>query len=363
MRDRRHIRIFTEVCGAAANINAQSLTVKEIVSRLDPDRFVVMMMNSGGPVDERLIARPNTKFVRGSSHGTAARLLFQCLGFRPDIYFYPLASPFNEIYLRAHRMLHLKGRIVVHVVGMVSLHGQVRRDWFGGNSVYKAIKQADAVFGNSRAVAEDVSNVFHRNVGTIHNGVDRRYFYPPRETSSHARVRVLYVGSFRSYKRVQDVVRQAGRHPEADFCLVGEGEEKQECIRLAKDLGCGNVQFLGNMLPPQVGDLMRESDLFFLPSVIEGHPQVLAQAAACGLPCIARDVYRPDSVVHEKTGFLAPDEGKMAEYLDVLIADAEMRCRFGAAGIEHARQFDWDRIANIWAEVFESSVRKSGAQN
>ena len=112
MRDRRDIRIFTEVCGAAANINAQSLTVKEIVSRLDPNRFAVMMMNSGGQIDERLMARPNTKFVRRSSHGTAARLLFQCLGFRPDIYFYPLASPFNEVYLRVRRTLHLKSKIV-----------------------------------------------------------------------------------------------------------------------------------------------------------------------------------------------------------------------------------------------------------
>lgn len=293
----------------------------------------------------------------------AARLLFQCLGFRPDIYFYPLASPFNEIYLRARRTLHLKSKMVVHVVGTVSLHGQVRRDWFGGNSVYKAIAQADAVFGNSRAVAEDVSNIFHREVGTIHNGVDRRYFYPPGERSSHARERVLYVGSFRTYKRAQDVVRQAARHPEADFCLVGEGEEKQACIRLVKELGCTNVQFYGSMPPAQVGDQMRESDLFFLSSVVEGHPQVLAQAAACGLPCIARDIYSPDSVVHEKTGFLASDEGKMGEYLDVLLADAKMRSRFGAAGIEHARQYDWDRIAQTWAEVFESLVSESGARS
>lgn len=363
MKRRAPIRIFTEVCGAAANINAQSLSVKEIVSRLDPERFAVMMMNSGGPADERLAARPNTEFVHVTSHGTAARLMLQCIGFRPDIYFYPVASPFNEVYLRVRQLLRLKSKVVVHVVGMISLHGQIRRDWFGGNSVYKAIEQADAVFGNSHAVAEDVSKMLRRKVGTIHNGVDRRYFYAPREPSTNARLRVLYVGSFRSYKRVQDVVREAARHPEADFCLVGEGEEKQKCIRLAKELGCANVHFLGNMPPIQVGDLMRECDLFFLPSVVEGHPQVLAQAAACGLPCIARDVYRPDAVVHAKTGFLAPDEEKMGAYLDMLLADATMRSRFGAAGIEHARQFDWDRIAQKWSEVFESLVSAPGAQS
>ncbi len=359
----RPIRIFTEVCGAAANINAQSLTVKEIVSRLDPNRFAVMMMNSGGPADERLRGRPNTKFVHATSHLTAARLVLECLGFHPDIYFYPLASPFNEVYLRVRKLLGLKSKIVVHVVGMVSLHDQFRRDWFGGDSVYKAIKQADAILGNSHAVAEDVSRAFNVRAETMHNGVDRRYFYPAQERGRNSRPRILYAGSYRPYKRVPELVRQAARHPEADFCLVGDGEEKQECIRLAKELGCVNVQLSGNLSPAKVGERMRASDVFFLPSVVEGHPQVLAQAAACGLPCIARDIYRPDSVVHGETGFLAADEVKMGEYLDVLLADAEMRCRFGAAGIEHAKQFDWDLIAKSWAEVFEALVRESGARN
>jgi glycosyltransferase involved in cell wall biosynthesis len=359
----RSIRIFTEVCGAAANNNAQSLTVKEIVSRLDPERFHVMMMNSGGPVDERLKARPNTNFVHARAHGTAARLIIECLRFRPDIYFYPLASPFNEVYLGIRKGLRLKSKVVVHVVGMASLHRRLRRDWFGGESVYRAIRQADAVFGNSDAVAQDISQVFGVKAGTIHNGVDRRFFYPRPEGHLKERLRVLYVGSFRPYKRVQYVIRQAARHPEADFCLVGEGEDKALCMRLAQELGCRNVEFAGKMTPAQVGDQMRCSDLFFFPSVVEGHPQVLAQAAACGLPCIARDIYRPDSVAHNRTGFLAADEGKMGEYLDTLLADGTMRAQFGAAGIEHAMQFDWDRIAQRWAEVFESLVNRPGIRN
>jgi glycosyltransferase involved in cell wall biosynthesis len=361
VRNHLPIRIFTEVCGAAANINAQSLTVKEIVSRLDPERFLVMM-NSHGPADERLLARPNTKFVQATSHGMAARLMMNCLSFRPDIYFYPLASPFNEVYLRLHKALKLRSKIVVHVVGTMSLRDQVRHDWFGGESVYKAIAQADAVFGNSHAVAEDVANVFHVTAGTIHNGVDRRFFYPAAKPSNRVRPRILYVGSYRPNKRVQEVIRQAAGHPEADFRLVGEGEEKQNCMQLAKDLGCSNVEFLGNMPPAQVGDAMRESDLFLFPSVVEGHPQVLAQAAACGLPCIARDSYHPDSVLHNQTGFLSPDEARLGEHLGALVADAGLRKQFGAAAIEHAKQFDWDRIVQTWADVFTSLVNGHGAR-
>jgi glycosyltransferase involved in cell wall biosynthesis len=47
---------------------------------------------------------------------------------------------------------------------------------------------------------------------------------------------------------------------------------------------------------------MRKADVFLFPSVLEGHPQVLGQAAACGLPAVAMDLYRPDYIVSGKRG-------------------------------------------------------------
>ena len=48
---------------------------------------------------------------------------------------------------------------------------------------------------------------------------------------------------------------------------------------------------------------MRRADLFLFPSILEGHPQVLGQASACGLPSIAMNLYRPDYVLNRESGF------------------------------------------------------------
>ncbi len=101
------------------------------------------------------------------------------------------------------------------------------------------------------------------------------------------------------------MVRQAARWPQVRFRMAGVGEEEQTCRNLAAELKCANLEFLGHLPQARLGDEMRRADIFFFPSILEGHPQVLGQAAACALPTIAMQNYRPDYVVNGTTGFLA----------------------------------------------------------
>jgi glycosyltransferase involved in cell wall biosynthesis len=355
------IKIFTEVSGDADNINAQSLSVRQIVSRLDAARFAVTM-TCRGAVDPRLETRANTKFVKASRHGTAVRNLAASVVERPDIYFYPLPSPVTEMFLWMRRNFRLPTKLVVHAVSGYGLMRDFRMEWFGGNAIRKAIEQADVVVGNSRFVSEQVSQEFGRSAETIHNGIDREYFYPPAEgvrRKDKWRLQVLYVGSFRPYKHVRDIVKIAAKYPGIEFTLIGDGEERKACEQMAAT--SNNVRFLGSLKPAEVGEAMRSADIFLFPSVMEGHPQVLGQAAACGLPCVARDAYRPDYVVHGSTGFLAANEKEFGEYFDLLVCDRELRARLGAVAVYHAQEFDWERSAGQWAEVFER-VTQEGAR-
>ena len=78
---------------------------------------------------------------------------------------------------------------------------------------------------------------------------------------------------------------------------------------------------------------MRSADLFLFPSVLEGHPQVLGQAAACGLPVVAMNLYRPDYVVDGETGFLAESETEFVAKVDALVGSRELRERMSAAAV------------------------------
>ena len=145
---------------------------------------------------------------------------------------------------------------------------------------------------------------------------------------------------------------------EVKFRILGRGEEEQNCKNLAAQLGCSNVTFAGHLSSQQVGEEMRQADVFFFPSILEGHPQVLGQAAACGLPCIAMNIYRPEYVVHGKTGYLADSDSELGEALAKLLAQPELRNSMGEAAALHSEGFNWDEITLAWADAFGEAIAK-----
>jgi glycosyltransferase involved in cell wall biosynthesis len=125
---------------------------------------------------------------------------------------------------------------------------------------------------------------------------------------------------------------------------------------LCRKYNCRNIFFLGHLPLAQLGEEMRRAHVFLFPSMVEGHPQVLGQAAACGLPAIAMNAYHPEYVLHGKTGFLAESDAELARHLDVLLGDSAVRQSMASASARHSRKFDWDRVTEQWAGVFQEVV-------
>ena len=341
------ITIFTPSIADEANTNAQNLTAKEIVARLPSEQFRVIMIRNGMP-DPRIAARPNTELLHWRRHGNTVYLLARSLSLAPNVYFFPREGPLDLWFVRLRRKLQLRTALVTYVVATV--------DKGASSAVARSIMEADAVFGNSRYVAQTISQRFGVQAGTIHSGINRGVFFPKVGNSQprpEIGLVVLYAGSFQARKRVHLFIKEAARWPQVQFRLVGRGELEPSCRSLAGELGCQNVTFVGHLLPGQLAEEMRQADVFLFPSVIEGHPQVLGQAAACGLPCVAMNVYHPDYVVNGKTGFLVESDEELTQKLDLLLRDFTLRQSMSAAAVQHAREFDWDRVTEQWQQVFQ----------
>lgn len=346
------IKVFTPSFADATNTNAQNLTVKEVVARLSPEKFGVEMLYAFAP-DPRIAARPNTRLIRYRGHGNTLRLLTHCLTSHPDLYFFPREGPLDSGFLWLRRNLLLRTALLTYVV-------TTQENEPSSLVLARAIAQADAAVGNSVYCSQTITDRYERSAPVIYDGVTREVFFPPPPGAriGRAQLTVLYAGSFQARKRVHLVIEEAAKWPQVRFRLTGAGEEEPPCRSLAKSLACDNVEFLGHLPPSRLGEEMRNADLFLFPSIIEGHPQVLGQAAACGLPCIAMKVYRPDFVVDGETGFLVESAEELSEKLRLLLTQSGLRQSMSEAAARYSVQFDWDLVTEQWAQLFEQVVAK-----
>jgi glycosyltransferase involved in cell wall biosynthesis len=122
----------------------------------------------------------------------------------------------------------------------------------------------------------------------------------------------------------------------ATLFVAGDGVSRQDLEQLVVT-GClqNSIYFLG--WRSDIPHVLSCIDIFVLPSLHEGMPNVILEAMAAGLPVVATNVGgTPEVVVDGETGFLVPprDPKALADAIVRLINDPELRKRFGQAGRE-----------------------------
>ena len=145
------ITVFTPSFADESNTNAQNLTVKEEVARLDPARYRVIMFSAGAP-DTRIFGRKNTQILRWGKHANTPRILVQLLAGAPDVYFFPREGPIDAAFLAARAKLRLRSALVTYVVSGGLEAGQERER----PVLWRAMRECDALAANSRHMAETV---------------------------------------------------------------------------------------------------------------------------------------------------------------------------------------------------------------
>ena len=173
---------------------------------------------------------------------------------------------------------------------------------------------------------------------------------------------LIHISNFRRVKRVPDVVRVfAGVRQAlpATLVLVGDGPDRDAAEQEADRHNLGdNVRFLGKV--DQVADLLRASDLLFLPSETESFGLAALEAMACGVPVIATAVGGlPELVRSGETGVLAPVGAvqEMTDHAVAILKDPALHERLKTAAVARAQDFSADRIVPRYERLYEDVLR------
>ncbi len=345
------IRVLVDSFADAGLPNAQMGNAREIVCRLDPGRFHVSMFVLGQP-DSRIAARENTRLIQLPQRRQTVRILREFLWGTHEILFYVKSSPASKGYLRLRKSWNDRRT----TIGTMESQSDLRNEPTIAREALRLWEQTvlrcDYLFSNSASVQRSLDREYGLKSQIIPTGVDTRFFTPDWDRPPNQRLRVLFVGSLRPFKQPQVLLDAAARFPEADFRIAGDGPLAPELEGRAAREGLSNFVLLGLLDPEQLRSEYRTADIFLFPSAWEGSPKVILEAAACGLPVIARNNYSPETVLHGVTGYQAASDEDLFSFLKVLFANPALRRELGRSGREHSRKYDWDLIAAQWEETF-----------
>ncbi len=140
------------------------------------------------------------------------------------------------------------------------------------------------------------------------------------------------------YQKAHDVFLRAAplvikAVPDAQFLIVGEGPLRPALERLSGELGLRTCRFAG--FREDIPNLLSLMDVFALPSILEGFPQVLLEALAAARPVVTTRINGVTEVVqHDTTGLLVPprDPAALASAVTSLLKDKGLARRLAQAG-------------------------------
>lgn len=141
------------------------------------------------------------------------------------------------------------------------------------------------------------------------------------------------------------------------YVIVGGGQERRQLAAKVKALDLNDtIAFRGPLPHDQAMALLKDADVFLLPSYREAFGVAYLEAMAAGLLTIGVRGQGPEAFIrHGETGYLVPPRDAEAIYrqLRSIIDNREEADRIAVAGQDHVRrEFNWDRHADKLMAVF-----------
>ncbi len=231
----------------------------------------------------------------------------------------------------------------------------------------RASHLCNALIAPSRATRDLLleANVPARKIHIIPSGVPVPTRLPSR---ADARARlglppdafvISSLARLEPHKRISDLIEAAARVPdpcsELVMVVAGDGSERVRLEDLAAARLGPRATFLGRLPDETVPDVYAASDLFCLPSRLEGFGLVYIEAAYHGVPSIGTNVGGvPDVITDGETGLLVPvgDVAALAAAIVRLRDDPALRARLGEAARTRAyAEFTVERMTERYAKV------------
>ena len=232
-----------------------------------------------------------------------------------------------------------------------------------------ALRNADAITTVSDSLRSKIVDDFGidgSKVSTIRNGINNERFRKIDKSQARSllglektRKYLLFVGQLHGVKGLAYLIsalKQLGDRGSLDFktILVGEGPQRKRIEKQIAQLRLQDyVELVGERAYEEIPKWMNACDVFCLPSVREGTPNVVLEAQACQMPVVASNVGGIPEVINKRNGILVPPRNStaLAHALDI-----SFRSNNNAHG--NSVTYTWKDCADNYLDLYQHLLVK-----
>jgi len=302
---------------------------------------------------------------------------------------HPLRQRFDIIHASGSTYKNSAVGIIGKILGKKSLTlvSMAHNDLYpiGRTRVGKAQKIllgcVDRYVSLSRQISEEIKTLplDQSKAVEISQGVDTERFSPAdavvrcslrKQLSLPEKPIAMFAGVFDSRKNVEWLVHTWIKYRERFFgwCLLLVGPTsrdrreiglREKLQRFVHDEGL-DESILFRDFSPSPEDYYRTADLFILPSLNEGLPNVVLEAMSCGLPCVVTRISGTTDIIdHGRSGMLfdVNDESSFIDAMTPLLGNADRRARLGSqAAAEIHSRLSSKKSAERYLRLYQSML-------
>jgi glycosyltransferase involved in cell wall biosynthesis len=235
---------------------------------------------------------------------------------------------------------------------------------------------ATQIVTHSESVRQEVLEHLHlaREKVVAIPAASRSIFRPlPPEQTVETRKRLgvedeflLFVGTIEPRKNLlillsayRELLRATESCPQ--LVIVGKkGWLTDELFTRVRELGIEErVHFTGYLSDDDLCALYSSCRIFIYPSIYEGFGLPPLEAMACGAPVITTSIPSMMEVSEGAACLVAPASvNDLAQSIITLLRDEKERQRLSSNGLNRARQFSWDRTAQLMLGVYREACER-----
>ena len=222
------------------------------------------------------------------------------------------------------------------------------------------LRLADRILVPSEHIAERLVayGTARQRIAVVPYAADTKRFRPLDGKTHDESCTFLFAGGITQRKGIKYLLHAWSKIRRPGWRLQLLGALPCRLGPLADDLKREGVEHLGRVGHSEMPAKMAAADVFVFPSLFEGSAVVTYEALACGLPSIATAA--SGTVARDGIeGFIVPSANvdALAEQMERLGRDPQLRVEMAGAARRRAEAFDWTRYRASLLEAVDDLVR------